>query len=64
MLEQRGLDHKWIDIMCAADDEVLRASAVPDIPVGIDRAKIAGIEPPLSRRRGIEKGSEVRAESR
>src|SRR3984957_14896559 len=54
MLEGRGFDHEWIDIMCAADDEIFRTPAVPDIAVGIDRAEIAGIEPPLSRRRRIE----------
>src|ERR1700722_1969956 len=55
MLEERGFDHEWIDIMCAADDEIFRTPAVPDITVDIDRAEIAGIEPPLSRRRRIEK---------
>src|SRR5882762_71950 len=54
MPKERGLDYERIDIMCAANDEILRTPAVPDIAVGIDRAEIAGIQPPLSRRRRIE----------
>ena len=40
--------------MCAADNEIFRTSAVPDITVGIDRAEIAGIQPSRSRRRRIK----------
>src|ERR1700730_17975192 len=54
MLKERGLDYERIDIMCAANDEIFRTPTVPDIAVGIDRAEIAGIQPPLSRRRRIE----------
>jgi hypothetical protein len=31
MCDQGGFDGEWIDVMASADDEVLRATAKPDI---------------------------------
>ncbi len=45
MLVQGLLDHQRIDVVAAADDQILGAARQPDEIVGIDAAEIAGVQP-------------------
>ena len=43
--EQRFLDHSGVDIVPAADDEVLGPAGDVDEAVGVDLAEITGVQP-------------------
>jgi hypothetical protein len=48
MLEQRVLDRGGIDVVPAADDEVLGTAGEGDEAVVVDRSEIAGVEPAVA----------------
>ncbi|MNQ56253.1 hypothetical protein D3C85_703700 [compost metagenome] len=45
MLVQGFLDHLRVDVVAAADDQVLAAAGKPDVAIGVDTTEVAGIEP-------------------
>ena len=46
--EQGVLDHRGVDVVAAADDEVLGPAGQVDVAVGVDRAEVAGVEPAVA----------------
>ena len=53
MADQRLLDDDRVDVVAAADDQVLRASREPDIAVGVEPAEIARVEPAVGQHRAL-----------
>ena len=45
MLEQRMLDRRRVDVVAAADDQVLGATGEPDEPIRVNGSQVAGVEP-------------------
>ena len=48
MIQQHGFDFGRVDVLTAADDEVVTTVEHGEIAVGIEVAEVAGAEPPVA----------------
>ncbi len=52
VLVQRGFDLGGVDVLAAADDDVLQAVDDVEVAVGVETAEVAGVEPAVGERLG------------
>ena len=56
VLEERGLDLDGVDVLAAADDDVLRAVDDVDVALVVDARDVPGVQPPFVKTSAVSSG--------